>query len=46
MFDNLFSLLGPVCSASLLIGTLFVLTVVPLLGKQAPRMARLGAGAR
>ena len=46
MFDNLFSLLGPVSSAALLVTTLFVLTVVALLGKQAPRMTRLGAGAR
>jgi hypothetical protein len=46
MFDNLFTLVGPVCSAFLLLGTLFIITVVPMVGKATPRGSRMGLGAR
>ncbi len=46
MFDNLFTLVGPVGSAFLLLATLFVVTVVPMIGRAAPRRPRLGLGAR
>ncbi len=46
MFDNLFSLVGPTGSAFILLGTLFIVTVVPMVGKATPRGSRLGLGAR
>jgi hypothetical protein len=46
MFDNLFSMVGPTGSAFLLVGTLFVVTVVPMIGRATPRGSRLGLGAR
>ena len=45
MFDNLFSLVGPTGSAFLLVGTIFVVTVLPMIGK-ATRPSRMGYGAR
>ena len=45
MFDNLFSMIGPVSSAFLLVATLFVLTVVPMIARATPRGARIGVGA-
>jgi hypothetical protein len=44
MFDNLFTLVGPSCSAFLLVGTIFVVTVVPMVAKATPRGSRLGFG--
>jgi hypothetical protein len=46
VFDNLFTLAGPTGSAFLLVATLFVITVVPMVGKATPRGSRLGVGAR
>ena len=46
MFDNLFTLAGPIGSAFLLLSTLFLVTVVPMVGKATPRGSRLGLGAR
>lgn len=45
MFDNLFTMVGPSGSALLLVGTLFVVTVVPMIGRATPR-SRLGLGTR
>lgn len=46
MFDNLFTLVGPNGSALLLVGTLFVVIVVPMVGKATPKGSRVGFGAR
>ncbi len=45
MFDNLFTMVGPTGSALLLVGTLFVVIVVPMIGRAAPR-SRLGFDVR